>query len=171
MIWVINTYILCQSTRIFFCTCSNQDPGSRIKTSQICNFELPIYKLSNAVFAFPTKSILTVKEAHAVSPLPPFSFGCKRNTSSPKARQMLLAGTVQKHRTFMQLGHALAALVFYYSRILNVCDLNAAKIFLLELKGDGGQLRCPLLQFQYSLLPSLICVSLGYIFPKLHLTR
>ncbi len=36
------------------------------------------------------------------------------------------------------LGHALSAPEFYYSLLLNVCDVNANEIFHLELKGRGG---------------------------------
>jgi hypothetical protein len=38
----------------------------------------------------------------------------------------------------VSIDHALSAPVFYYSLLLNVCDLNANKIFLLEQKGWGG---------------------------------
>ena len=45
----------------------------------------------------------------------------------------------------MYLSNALSVPVFYYSHLLNVCEFNAAKIFLLESKGcgkgGGGDLR------------------------------
>jgi hypothetical protein len=56
------------------------------------------------------------------------------------------------HWTFMQLGYALSAPVFYYSLLLDVCDFHAVeKNFLFVPKGRGGQLLVPLLLFQYSL--------------------
>ncbi len=38
----------------------------------------------------------------------------------------------------MYLGYALSTPVFYYSFLLDVCDFNAVKIFILEPKGWGG---------------------------------
>jgi hypothetical protein len=37
--------------------------------------------------------------------------------------------TYQMHFTFMKIGNALSAPVFYYSLLLNVSDLNAEEIF------------------------------------------
>jgi hypothetical protein len=42
----------------------------------------------------------------------------------------------------MYLSNALSVPVFYYSHLLNVCEFNAAKIFLLESKGWGWGPAC-----------------------------
>jgi hypothetical protein len=57
------------------------------------------------------------------------------------------------HWTSTWLGQALSWVAFYYSLQLNVCEFNAAEIFLLETKEGGGgwQLLVPFLLFQYSL--------------------
>jgi hypothetical protein len=43
---------------------------------------------------------------------------------------------VHLHYSFIYLGHALFAKLFYYFLTLSVCDFNAAKIFILEPKDD-----------------------------------
>jgi hypothetical protein len=44
--------------------------------------------------------------------------------------------------TLMYVGTALSTLVFYYSIILNVCNFNAAEIFILKPKGCGRWESC-----------------------------
>jgi hypothetical protein len=39
--------------------------------------------------------------------------------------------------------------------LLNVCDFNAAKFFLLKSKGEGGNMCGPLLLFQCSLVSNV----------------
>jgi hypothetical protein len=39
----------------------------------------------------------------------------------------------------VSIGHSLSELVFYYSLLVNICDFNAAELFLLEPKGRGGR--------------------------------
>ncbi len=52
----------------------------------------------------------------------------------------------------MELGHALPALVFSYSLLLNVYDFSAAeKNLSWSIRDEGGSMRGHLLLFQYSL--------------------
>jgi hypothetical protein len=104
------------------------------------------FKTQRFMDFWPTLRVFAGKEAYtAFSPRP---FDSKRNINAPKNCQMavkwesfpdesfkykLSASTVQQHMhwTFLYLGSALSAPIFYYSHILDVCDCNATEIILI----------------------------------------